>query len=147
MPRPSCLPAVLELNNDWATIVMGDQESPEFWSKFVVDQGLANGIDIFNDDGGHGMKQQINTFKSMFPHVKSDGVYLCEDLATSYMSDYGGRPKDPRTTQGPEGSFVDFTKKARGARRQCVGGEHRFLLRLFWFVVCHSDASDFCAAF
>jgi hypothetical protein len=111
--------AVLELNNDWATIVMGDQESPEFWNKFVIDHKLANSIDIFNDDGGHTMNQQINTFYAMFGHVKSDGVYLCEDLATSYSTSYGGSPKDTRTTQGPDGSFIDLTKKARRAAERC----------------------------
>ena len=47
-------------------------------------------VDILIDDGGHTMQQQINTFEELFPHVDAHGVYLCEDLHTSYWPDWGG---------------------------------------------------------
>src|SRR4051812_29603240 len=47
-------------------------------------------VDIVIDDGGHQMRQQIVTFEELFPHVQPHGVYLCEDLHTSYVSSYGG---------------------------------------------------------
>ena len=31
------------------------------------------------------MHQQIVTFEELFPHVQPHGVYLCEDLHTSYV--------------------------------------------------------------
>jgi cephalosporin hydroxylase len=46
-------------------------------------------VDILIDDGGHFMKQQIITFEEMYDHVKEDGIYLCEDLHTSYWLRYG----------------------------------------------------------
>jgi len=46
--------------------------------------------DIIIDDGGHAMNQQINSFEVLFPYLKSPGVYLCEDLHTSYWEAYGG---------------------------------------------------------
>ncbi|MDY6323349.1 MAG: hypothetical protein SPL30_10665 [Succinivibrio sp.] len=36
--------------------------------------------DVFIDDGGHTVKQQIKTFLSCYPLIGENGVYLCEDL-------------------------------------------------------------------
>jgi len=60
-------------------------------------------IDILIDDGGHFMEQQIVTFEELFSHVKNDGVYLCEDMHTSYWIKYGGGYKR-------SGTFVEYTK-------------------------------------
>lgn len=47
-------------------------------------------VDLFLDDGGHTMQQQIITMKEMLPHIKPDGVYMCEDLSTSWSEKFGG---------------------------------------------------------
>lgn len=60
-------------------------------------------IDIVIDDGGHTMDQQITTLKELFNHVKSDGIYLCEDLHTSYWLKYGGGHKR-------RGTFIEYSK-------------------------------------
>jgi hypothetical protein len=60
-------------------------------------------VDILIDDGGHTMQQQITTFEELFPHVADDGVYLCEDLHTSYWDEFGGGYLKP-------GSFIEFSK-------------------------------------
>lgn len=60
-------------------------------------------IDIMIDDGGHTMEQQIVSFEEMFGHIKPNGVYLCEDLHTSYFEDFGGGYKRP-------GSFIEYSK-------------------------------------
>ncbi len=60
-------------------------------------------IDILIDDGGHTMRQQITTYQELFDHVKSDGVYLCEDLHTSYWLKWGGGHKR-------RGTFIEFCK-------------------------------------
>ena len=36
------------------------------------------------------MEQQINTFEVLFPHIHKDGMYLYEDLHTSYWEKFGG---------------------------------------------------------
>ena len=36
------------------------------------------------------MDQQITTFNVLLKNVKDDGVYLCEDLHTSYWLYFGG---------------------------------------------------------
>ncbi len=60
-------------------------------------------VDILIDDGGHFMKQQIVTFEEMYDHVKDDGIFLCEDLHTSYWLRYGGGHKR-------RGTFIEYSK-------------------------------------
>jgi 23S rRNA U2552 (ribose-2'-O)-methylase RlmE/FtsJ len=60
-------------------------------------------IDILIDDGGHTMKQQVNTFEIMFDHLQENGIYTCEDLHTSYWKFYGGGYKKKR-------SFIEYCK-------------------------------------
>lgn len=60
-------------------------------------------IDILIDDGGHTMKQQIVTFEELFGHIKPNGVYLCEDLHTSYWLKFGGGYRR-------RGTFIEYTK-------------------------------------
>ncbi len=60
-------------------------------------------IDIIIEDGGHMMNQQIITFKELFDYVKDDGVYLSEDLHTSYWVKFGGGHKR-------RGTFIEYSK-------------------------------------
>ena len=60
-------------------------------------------IDILIDDGGHTMEQQIVTFEELFDHVHENGVYLAEDLHTSYWLEFGGGYKR-------KGTFIEYSK-------------------------------------
>jgi cephalosporin hydroxylase len=60
-------------------------------------------VDILIDDGGHEMQQQITTFEELFDHTTANGVYLIEDLHTSYWEEFGGGYKKP-------GSFIEYSK-------------------------------------
>ena len=57
----------------------------------------------FIDDGGHTMGQQIATFEEMYPKVNENGVFLIEDLHTSYWQSYGGGYRKP-------GTFMEYAK-------------------------------------
>lgn len=81
-------------------IIIGSQEDPNFLQTLKSTLPL---IDIFIDDGGHTMKQQILTFKYLYDKVKIGGFYLCEDLHTSYWYEYGGGLKNKK-------SFIEFSK-------------------------------------
>ena len=59
---------------------------------------------ILIDDGSHIQKHQILTLQMLFPHIKDDGVYICEDLHCSYWKDWGGGYLKPDT-------FIEFSKK------------------------------------
>jgi 23S rRNA U2552 (ribose-2'-O)-methylase RlmE/FtsJ len=82
-------------------IIIGDQGDREFLTKL---REQVKGIDVVIDDGGHFMEQQIVSFEELFPAVRNGGVYLCEDLHTSYWPSYGGGTKRP-------GTFIEFGKE------------------------------------
>jgi hypothetical protein len=65
-----------------------DQENIEQLQDFAT--SLNKEFDVILDDGGHTMKQQINSFIALFPFVKSGGLYIIEDLHTSYWREFGG---------------------------------------------------------
>ncbi len=85
-------------------IYIGSQEDRDFLQK--VKRENAN-IDIIIDDGGHTMNQQITTFEELYPHLAEDGVYLCEDLMTSYWPKYGGGGFGSASFIGYSKNFVD----------------------------------------
>ncbi|WP_019624425.1 class I SAM-dependent methyltransferase [Thioalkalivibrio thiocyanoxidans] len=88
------------LEEDQVEILIGDQEDRRFLDS--VKERIPR-IDILIDDGGHTMAQQINTFEELFPAIDSNGVYLCEDLHTSYWRKWGGG-------YGRAGSFIEYSK-------------------------------------
>jgi hypothetical protein len=81
-------------------ILIGDQENRNFLQSIAKKHP---DIDILIDDGGHTMKQQIHTFEELFPCVNSNGVYLVEDLHTSYWASWGGGLKR-------QGTFIEYSK-------------------------------------
>ncbi len=46
-------------------------------------------LDVIIDDCGHRMHQQIISFEELYDHVNEEGIYLCEDLHTSYWVEFG----------------------------------------------------------
>lgn len=82
-------------------IFIGDQADRNFLRKLAR---LLPPIDILIDDGGHTMHQQIATFEELFPTVAPEGVYLCEDLHTSYWHRWGGGYRK-------RGSFIEYSKR------------------------------------
>jgi cephalosporin hydroxylase len=81
-------------------IFIGSQEDENFLETL---KNKIPKIDILIDDGGHTMNQQKTSFDILFDHVKSDGMYIIEDLHTSYWKDYGGGYKNPK-------SFIEYSK-------------------------------------
>jgi hypothetical protein len=63
---------------------------------------LAVGCDVILDDGSHINKEIIKTFNKLFPILNSGGLYIVEDLETSYWGAHGyeGHP-DPFQTEVP----------------------------------------------
>jgi hypothetical protein len=94
-------------NADNIRIIVGSQSDPGFWDMVRAKVPL---LDIFLDDGGHTMEQQVTTFRSMFSSVKPTGVYACEDLSTSYWPQFGGSPgaAKPNTMLGLSKRMVDW---------------------------------------
>ncbi|MDQ2926999.1 MAG: class I SAM-dependent methyltransferase [Caldimonas sp.] len=93
-------PECRRFDQDGATILIGDQGDRVFLREVAK---AVPPIDILIDDGGHMMEQQIATFEELFRHVKPHGVYLCEDLHTSYWRGFGGGVRR-------RGSFIEYSK-------------------------------------
>ncbi len=86
-------------------ILIGSQSDKEFLR--TVKKSIPK-IDILIDDGGHTMRQQIVSYKELFEHIKNDGIYLCEDLHTSYCLGYGGGHKRQNTFIEYSKNFIDY---------------------------------------
>lgn len=93
-------PRCATLTGKGIDVVIGDQEDRAFLSELADRVGE---IDIVIDDGGHTMGQQIATFEVLWPRVCDGGVFLVEDLHTSYWPQYGGGHKRP-------GTFIEYAK-------------------------------------
>jgi SAM-dependent methyltransferase len=94
--NPNCK----EVEEDNIKIMIGSQSDRDFLKKVKAE---IPPIDILIDDGGHTMLQQIVSFEELFDHVKPDGVYLCEDMHTSYWLGWGGGYKR-------RGTFIEYSK-------------------------------------
>ena len=81
-------------------IIIGDQADRQFLKSLV---SRIPRMDILIDDGGHTMEQQINTYEELFPHIDQQGVYVCEDLHTSYWPEWGGGFRR-------RGTFIEYSK-------------------------------------
>ncbi len=86
---------------DGVSIFIGDQEDRQFLRS--VSARIPR-IDILIDDGGHTMRQQIATFEELFGRIAEGGVYLCEDLHTSYWKKFGGGYRRANT-------FIEYSKR------------------------------------
>jgi limonene-1,2-epoxide hydrolase len=82
-------------------IFIGDQEDRTFLKSLATQLPT---IDILIDDGGHTMKQQIHTYEELFHKVDANGVFLIEDLHTSYWKDWGGAYQK-------KGTFMEYSKQ------------------------------------
>lgn len=99
-------PDCKQFEDDQIKIFIGDQADRDFWKKV---KSQIPKLDILIDDGGHYMDQQIITFEEMFPHVKDDGVYVCEDTGTSYNPEkYGSGLKKDNTFIEYSKNFIDY---------------------------------------
>ncbi|HLZ14437.1 MAG TPA: class I SAM-dependent methyltransferase [Candidatus Saccharimonadales bacterium] len=85
-------------------IYIGDQEDRDFLRKLMKKVGP---VDVVIEDGGHTMNQQLHTFEEVYPHVTKHGVFLIEDLHTSYWKSYGGGYRKAGTFIERVKDFID----------------------------------------
>jgi hypothetical protein len=74
-----------KINN--VEIMCGDQSDENFLST-IVDKYKK--FDIIIDDGSHISKHIIQSFTYLFDYLNNNGIYVVEDLQTSYFPRYGG---------------------------------------------------------
>ena len=81
-------------------IRIGSQADPEFLNRVVNEMG---GVDIVVDDGSHITSHQLASFKALFGKVNNGGLYIVEDLHTSYWDTWEGGLRRP-------GAFIEIVK-------------------------------------
>ena len=94
---PEC--AKLEL--DGVNIRIGSQSDPIFLKELILEIGNP---DVIIDDGSHRGEHQEVSFTTLWPFLEEGGVYIVEDLATSYWSEYGDGYRK-------KSSFIEFSKE------------------------------------
>ena len=60
---------------------IGSQDDPSFLHGVVEEMG---GVDVVLDDGSHMVPHQVVSFAALFPLLSEGGLYLIEDMHTSY---------------------------------------------------------------
>ena len=76
-----------EFFNDRVKIYKGDQSKDEDLQALI--QNVGNDLDVILDDGSHIPEHQLFSFNKLFPYVKPGGVYIIEDIETSYWKRNG----------------------------------------------------------
>jgi hypothetical protein len=89
-------------------IFKGDQTDELFLKESVERIG---DIDIIIDDGSHINEHVVETFKILFPLLKSGGIYVVEDTQTSYWPSKGG---DSNDLDNPDTTMNFFKKLTDG---------------------------------
>lgn len=72
-------------------IFRGSQEDDDFLKKVA---GKIGRLDVIIDDGSHMNPHVVSSFRTLFPLLADDGIYVVEDTQTNYWPDYGGTSED-----------------------------------------------------
>lgn len=99
-------PSIIKYHSKRSNYHFLNQASRGELLNFVNDTG--GDFDIIVDDGGHRIDQQIISFQMLFPHLKSGGLYIIEDIFTSYLERYGGEGSKLEPQSGPKTTIAFF---------------------------------------
>lgn len=95
------------LNESRLTALVGDQSDAAGLAAIVERYGP---FDIIIDDGSHENEHVRISFDALFPHLRNGGLYVIEDLQTSYWTMFGGTAGGvtaPDTSVGLVKSLLD----------------------------------------
>lgn len=86
--------------------LQGDQGDADFLEALAAKYGP---FDIVIDDGSHFSEHVITSCETLFPHVRPGGLYVIEDLQSSYWPGWGGSTDAtaPHTSMGFVKTLVD----------------------------------------
>jgi Methyltransferase domain len=80
---------------------IGSQNDPAFLRRIIEEFGAP---DVVLDDGSHVARHQRASFDILFPSLKTDGLYIIEDVHTSYWKEYEGGYRR-------RGTAIEFVKQ------------------------------------
>lgn len=77
----------IEQDGQYGFVRIGDQKDKKFLDRVISEIG---DVDIVIDDGSHHMSDIRNSFEHLFPKINFGGIYIVEDLHTSFWRSSGG---------------------------------------------------------
>ena len=95
-------------NEDRIQTFQGSQEDESFLRRVAQEIGP---IDIVIDDGSHYNQHVIASFKTLFPLMNETGIYVIEDLQTSYWDEIDGHPWDGSSDLAAPDTSMNFIKR------------------------------------
>ena len=98
----------------YGKVRIGDQSDVDFLSKLLDEMGSP---DVIIDDGSHHMKDIRTSLEFLFPRMTNGGVYMIEDLHTSFWYSAGG-------------GYFRRTNFLRFVRNYILGMHHNYHNRL-----------------
>lgn len=87
-------PAARSHAGERVMIEIGDASDPAVLANIASQYGP---FDLVIDDGSHRWQHQILAFECLFASLRPRGVFIIEDLHTSYFSKYGTPGAEPAT--------------------------------------------------
>jgi hypothetical protein len=87
------------VEEDRIKVYQGDQSDPETLRRINEESGP---FDIILDDGSHRVWHVLPTFEILYPLLADGGMYVIEDVQSSYWPEWGGSDdlNSPDTTMG-----------------------------------------------
>ena len=98
------------VSSDRHTIIQADQSSQSDLDRVV--RSINHPLYFINDDGSHIPEHQLLTFNTMFPKLEVGGVYIIEDIETSYWVRHQIYGYPTRYGVGHPKSIVEIFKMA-----------------------------------
>ncbi len=95
-----------ELEESRIRIFKGSQVDDRFLDQVLSQTGE---LDIIIDDGSHINDHVLTTFKYLFPKLKMGGIYVIEDVQTSYWPDFNGSSVELNRQDTIMGFFKSLT--------------------------------------
>tara|TARA_B100001250_G_scaffold339302_1_gene306626 strand:- start:443 stop:1255 length:813 start_codon:yes stop_codon:yes gene_type:complete len=89
-------------------IHQGSQSDKNFINEIIKKY---SDFDIIIDDGSHISKDVKASFDLLFPALKNNGLYIVEDMQTSYNHFFGGNPFDLKYSSSHMNFFKNLTDR------------------------------------
>jgi hypothetical protein len=95
-----------KLNRNNIKVHQGSQSDEKFINEITKQY---RSFDIIIDDGSHLAKDVKKSFNLLFPYLNNNGLYVVEDMQTSYNHFFGGNPFDLKYSNSHMNFFKHLT--------------------------------------
>ena len=111
------------LITDKFNVIKGDQSS--IIDLYKVKNIIGNDLFFINDDGSHIPEHQLLTFNTLFPSLREGGIYIIEDVETSYWTKGGLYGYETRYGYKHPNSIVEIFKNVADSINSEFAGERK----------------------